>query len=69
MTNAERQARHRAKLQQSGMVQCNLYVPAGAVPELQRAAELLRANPDLTIARLVNRRTGKLCGLRGPRAD
>ncbi len=68
MTNAERQKRHRAKLQETGLVQVNLWVPAGAVADLQRAADLIRANPDLSVARLVNRVTGKLSGLKAVKA-
>jgi hypothetical protein len=64
MTNAERQARLKAKRADAGLVQINLWVPAGAADELMRAAELMRANPDLRVARLVNRATGKLTGLK-----
>lgn len=63
MTSAERARRHKAKLAEAGMVQINLWVPAGAAGDLQRAAELIRANPLLSVARLVNRQTGRLCGL------
>lgn len=64
MTNAQRQARLKAKRAELGLVQCNLWVPVSAVPELQRAAALLRDNPALAIARLVDTRTGKLRGLK-----
>lgn len=64
MTSAERQAALKARRAELGLVQCNMWVPASAVPELQRAAELMRENTDLTVARLVNRRTGKLRGLK-----
>lgn len=67
LTPAEKQARYRARQQTSGFTSCTLLVPASAIPELLRAAELMRAHPELTIARLVDHRTGKLCGLRGPK--
>jgi hypothetical protein len=64
MTATERQAIFRKRQAAAGLVQCNLWVPEGAVAELQRAAELLRENPALRVARLVNTRTGKLSGLK-----
>jgi hypothetical protein len=64
MSPAERARRHKAKLIESGLVQVNLWVPAGCVAELQRAAELMRENPELRIARLASQKTGKLCGLK-----
>jgi len=67
MTNAERQARYKARLAAAGLVQLNIWVPPAAVDSFQRAGELTRADPRLAVARLVNRETGKLCGLRGPR--
>jgi hypothetical protein len=67
MTNAERQRKHRQRLTDAGLVQVNLIVPPHAVADLQRVAELLRANPDLTVARLASLTTGKLSGIkRGP---
>lgn len=64
MGSAERQKRLREKRNAAGYVQLNIWVPAAAVPELQRAAELIRAEPWLAVARLVDTRTGKLRGLR-----
>lgn len=49
-------------------MQCNLWVPAAACAELRQVAELLCRHPELSVARLVDRRTGKLCGLKGPKA-
>ena len=63
--NAERQARHRERLAAAGLVQIALFVPVSAAADFARAAELVRENPDLTVARLVSRTTGKLSGLRG----
>lgn len=62
---AARQARARAKRELTGLVQVNVWVPAAAAPELTLAAELMRANPALRVARLVDTATGKLVGLRG----
>lgn len=64
MTNAERQAALKARRAKAGIVQVNVWVPQSAVADMQRAAELCRADPELTIARLVNTRTGKLRGLK-----
>lgn len=64
MTSAERARRHKAKLVEAGMVQINLWVPAAAAADIQRAGELIRANPLLSVARLVNTQTGRLVGLR-----
>jgi hypothetical protein len=64
MTNTERQAKHRAARDAAGLVQCNVWLPAGAVAEFKVAAELIRDNPHLAVARLVDTRTGKLRGLK-----
>jgi len=64
MTNAQRQAKLRIAREAAGLKQCNIWVPAGAIPELQRVAELLRANPDLTVGRMVNTKTGRVSGLK-----
>jgi hypothetical protein len=64
MTNTERQSALRARRIEAGMVQVNMWLPAQAVADIQRAAELIRANPDLSVARLVDTRTGKLRGLK-----
>lgn len=64
MTGAERQARYRAKRENAGLVQVNVWLPPAAAADLQLAAELMRANPELSIARLVDRVTGRLVGLR-----
>lgn len=64
MTSAERQRRYKSRMAGEGHVQLNIWVPAHAVADFQRAAELVRENPDLTVARLVSARTGKLRGLR-----
>jgi hypothetical protein len=64
MTSAERQAAYKNRQREAGIGQINLMVPAHAVADFQRAAELIRANPRLTIARLVNLDTGKLKGMK-----
>lgn len=64
MSNAERQAALKARRAKQGLVQLNLWVPASAVSELKRAAEMICADPNLAVARLVDTRTGKLKGLK-----
>jgi hypothetical protein len=64
MTNAERQRRFKAKQQDLGFVQVNVWVPPGSVVDIQRAAEIMRESPHLTVARLVDPTTGKLVGLK-----
>jgi hypothetical protein len=64
MTNSERQRRFKAKQIEQGLVQCNLWVPASVVADFQNAADLCRARPGLTVARLVDTSTGRLVGLR-----
>jgi hypothetical protein len=61
VTNAERQ--FKAKLYVEGLVQVNLWVPRAALPDFQRAAELAREDRNLTVARMVHCRTGRLAGL------
>lgn len=64
MTAAQRQKAFKARMAEAGLVQINVWAPAGALPQVQQAAELMRDNPELTIDRLVNTRTGRLVSLR-----
>lgn len=64
LTNAEKQARHRERLATRGLVAVTVWVPAAAQESVQRAAEILRENPELEVARLVSRRTGRLVGMK-----
>lgn len=64
-TNALRQARLRAAREAAGLVQLVMWVPASAVADFQLAAEAVRADPDLSVARLVSKTSGKLTGLSG----
>ena len=48
----------------AGMVQLNFWVPVAALADVKRAGELMRANPHLTVGRLVDSRTGKFVGLK-----
>ncbi len=67
LSNAERQRRHKVKMAEAGFVQVNVWVPASAAPDLQRAAEIMREFPGLTVGRLFNPRTGRLVGLKAPK--
>ena len=51
---------YRQKMIDAGYVQCNVWVPAGAVPELQQAALTMRQRPDATGVRLVSTETGRI---------
>lgn len=64
MTGAERQARYRAKREGAGLVQVNVWLPPAAAADIQLAAERMRNNPQLSIARLVDRGTGRLVSLK-----
>ena len=62
--NSERQARFKARQNALGLIQMSVWVPPGAVADMTLAAELIRANPALTIGRLTDTVTGRLVGLR-----
>jgi hypothetical protein len=63
-TNKERQQAWAMQQRDAGLVPVTVWVPVACVPDLKRAAELIRADPELTIGRLTDRRTGRLRGLR-----
>lgn len=63
-SSAERQRRFKAKMAEQGFVQVNVWVPMAAAADIQRAAELMRAGPHLTVARLMDVKTGRLTGLK-----
>jgi hypothetical protein len=52
-TAAERQRRKREKAVGAGLVQCNVWVPAHALPDIRQLAEELRKYPDLVIGPLL----------------
>lgn len=64
MTNAERQRAYKAKLAEKGLVQCNVLLPAEAVPEFVELAELIRAYPHLRASCARDPTSGKLVGLK-----
>ena len=64
--NAARQQRFRRKAIEQGWMQCNVWVPAAALPDLQLQAELLRQHPHLTVGPLRDPQTGKFVALRAP---
>jgi hypothetical protein len=47
-----------------GLVQCNVWLPRETVAEFVRAAELIKKERDLRLARLMDLRTGRMRGLR-----
>ena len=63
-SNAARQRRFRCKAIEQGWVQCNVWIPAAAVPDMQLQAELLREHPHLTVGPLRDAFTGKFVALR-----
>jgi hypothetical protein len=63
-TSAERQRNHKARLVEQGLCQCNIWVPAECLPELQRIAELMRANRNLVAGPCRDVSTGKLVSLK-----
>lgn len=66
MTSAERQRLFKKRQIEAGFVQCNVWLPAHAAPDMKLAAELICADRDLTFGRLISMRTGKLRGLKRP---
>lgn len=65
--NAVKQAAFKARMAEAGFVQLQLWVPAETTADMQQAADSLRMHDGLTVARLVDVRTGRLCGIAGPR--
>jgi hypothetical protein len=63
-SNATRQQRFRSKAIENGWVQCNVWIPAAALPDMQLQAELLRKHSHLTIGPLRDPFTGKFVVLR-----
>ena len=59
-----RQRAFKDRMADAGMVQLNFWVPAAALADVKRAGELMRANPHLTVGRLVDPRSGKFVGLK-----
>jgi hypothetical protein len=53
----------RRKAIEQGWMQCNVWVPAAALPDLQLQAELLRQHPHLTVGPLRDPQTGKFVAL------
>jgi hypothetical protein len=65
--NAARQARFRAKQAgQNGFVQCCVWIPEAALPDMQLQAELLRKHPHLTVGSLRDPFSGRFVALRVP---
>jgi hypothetical protein len=62
--NAARQRRFRERASANGWVQCNVWVPAAAVPDLQLQAELLRQHSHLSVGPLRDPFTGRFVALR-----
>ena len=62
--SALRQRAFKDRMADAGMVQLNFWVPAAALADVKRAGELMRANPHLTVERLVDARSGKFVGLK-----
>lgn len=64
MTNAERQARFRAKKLDQGFKTVSVLVPLDRFADFGVALQMLRDNPDLEIGTLRNTKTGKLVSIR-----
>lgn len=66
VTNAERQARHKAKLREEGYRQFHDWLPEGALADMHEACERIRDDPDLAV-RLYHRRSGRMAKHDKPR--
>jgi hypothetical protein len=64
VSNADRQRAFQIARNKAGFVKCAVWIPPAAIAEFQRAAELARHDPKLTIGRMVDTETGKLRGLK-----
>jgi hypothetical protein len=62
--NATRQQRFRSKALEQGWVQCCVWVPEAALPDLQLQAELLRKHSHLSVGPLRDPFTGRFVALR-----
>jgi hypothetical protein len=62
--NAARQQRFRAKAIEQGLVQCCVWVPEAALPDMQLQAELLRKHAHLTVGPLRDPHSGRFVALR-----
>lgn len=65
ISNAERQAAHRAKKLAEGLVQFTVYVPADVIPDLTALVQKLVAERGLTVGPARNPVTGKLVSVKG----
>jgi hypothetical protein len=65
--NAARQQRFRSKAIENGWVQCNVWVPPAALPDMKLQAELLRKHQHLTVGPLRDPFTGRFVALREPK--
>jgi hypothetical protein len=61
---AARQAAFKNRMRDQGFEQVNLWVPAGAIPDLNELATTLRKSPDFTVGPVRNVRTGKLVSIK-----
>lgn len=61
---AARQAAFKNRMRDQGFEQVNLWVPAGAVADVQELANALRTSSDFTVGPVRNVRTGKLVSLK-----
>jgi hypothetical protein len=64
--NAARQQRFRERAAENGWVQCNVWIPTAALPDMQLQAQILRQFPHLTVGPLRDPQTGKFVALRAP---
>jgi hypothetical protein len=67
-TNSQRQRRKRDRLAARGLTQCNVWVPASALPDIRLPAELLRQHPHLVPGSLRDLVSGKFVALRHVRS-
>ncbi len=65
LTGSQRQARHRARLRQAGLVAVTVVIPVHAAPEFQLAAEAMRLRPHLRLGPLRDPISGRLVFAKG----
>ena len=64
MSSKDRAKAFKQRQRDAGLEQCNVWVPAGMVADIQIVAALMRENPNLELGTLRDVITGRLVSVR-----